>query len=162
MAELIISEKPSQAQKIAEALADSKPKKIIEDKVSYYELTHKNKKIYIGCAVGHLFNLREKNKKGWTYPVFETEWAASYEINKASAFTKKYIEVLSKLAKKSDSFVVACDYDLEGSLIGYNVLRFIANKKDGKRMKFSTLTKEELQESYENASKHLDFQVNLL
>ena len=157
MVELIISEKPSSAQKIAEALADAKPKKIVEDKVSYYELTHNDKKIYIGCAVGHLFNLREKNKKGWTYPVFETEWAASYEINKGSEFTKKYIDVLSMLAKKCDSFVVACDYDLEGSLIGYNILRFIAHKKDGRRMKFSTLTKEELQESYENASKHLDF-----
>ncbi|MBI2507864.1 DNA topoisomerase I [Candidatus Woesearchaeota archaeon] len=157
MVELIVSEKPSQAQKIAEALADAKPKKIVENKVSYYELTHNGKKILVGCAVGHLFNLREKNKKGWTYPVFDTEWAPSYELNKSSDFTKKYIEVLSTLAKSSNEFVVACDYDLEGSLIGYNVLRFIANKKDGKRMKFSTLTKEELQESYENAAKHLDF-----
>ena len=157
MVELIISEKPSQAQKIAEALADVKPKKIVEDKVSYYELTHKGKKILVGCAVGHLFNLREKNKKGWTYPVFDTEWAPAYELNKNSEFTKKYIDTLSKLADKSDEFVVACDFDLEGSLIGYNILRFIANKKDGKRMKFSTLTKEELQESYEHASEHLDF-----
>ena len=157
MVELIISEKPSQAQKIAEALADVKPKKIVEDKVSYYELTHKGKKILVGCAVGHLFNLREKNKKGWTYPVFDTEWAPAYELNKNSEFTKKYIDTLSKLADKSDEFVVACDFDLEGSLIGYNILRFIANKKDGKRMKFSTLTQEELQESYEHASEHLDF-----
>ncbi len=159
MVELIISEKPSQAAKIAEALADTKPKKVVEDKVSYYELTHDGKKIFVGCAVGHLFNLREKDKKGWTYPVFDTEWVESYKINKGSEFTKKYIDVLSKLAKKSNEFVVACDYDLEGSLIGYNVLRFIANKKDGRRMKFSTLTKEELQESYANASKHLDFHL---
>jgi len=159
MPELIICEKPSQAAKIAEALADEKAKKQTEDKVTYYELTHKGKKIYVGCAVGHLFNLREKDKKGWTYPVFKTEWAPSYEINKASDYTKKYIDTLAKLAKKCDKFVVACDYDLEGSLIGYNVLRFIAKKKDGRRMKFSTLTKEELIESYENASKHLDFSL---
>jgi len=99
MVELIISEKPSQAQKIAEALSDTKPKKIVDNKVSYYELTHKGKKIFVGCAVGHLFNLREKNKKGWTYPVFDTEWAPSYELNKNSGFTKKYIEILSKLTK---------------------------------------------------------------
>ncbi len=147
MVELIISEKPSSALKIAEALADGKPKKVTEDKVSYYEFIHKGKKIFVGCAVGHLFNLKEKNKKGWTYPVFETIWAPSYELNKNSDFTKKYIDTLSKLAEKCDKFVIACDYDLEGSLIGYNILRFIAKKKDGRRMKFSTLTKEELQES---------------
>ncbi|MBI2105894.1 DNA topoisomerase I [Candidatus Woesearchaeota archaeon] len=157
MVELIITEKPSQAQKIAEALSEGKPKKLSENKVSYYEIIHKGKKIFVGCAVGHLFNLREKNKKGWTYPVFETEWAPSYEINKASDFTKKYVDVLSNLSERADTFIVACDYDLEGSLIGYNILRFIANKKDGRRMKFSTLTKEELIDSYDNASKHLDF-----
>ena len=157
MVELIITEKPSQAQKIAEALSEGKPKKLSENKVSYYELVHGGRKIFVGCAVGHLFNLREKNKKGWTYPVFETEWAPSYEINKASDFTKKYVAVLENLSKRADIFIVACDYDLEGSLIGYNILRFIANRKDGKRMKFSTLTKEELIDSYNNASKHLDF-----
>ena len=78
MPELIICEKPSQAQKIAEALSEKKPIKHTEDKVTYYELTHKNKKIFVGCAVGHLFNLREKDKKGWTYPVFNTGWAPSY------------------------------------------------------------------------------------
>jgi DNA topoisomerase I len=157
MPELIVTEKPSQAQKVAEALADDKPRKQTENKVTYYELTHKGKKIYVGCAVGHLYNLREKNKNGWKYPVFNTEWAPSCEISKAAEFTKKYLDTLEDLAKKCDKFVVACDYDLEGSLIGYNVLRFIAKKKDGKRMKFSTLTKEELREAYKKASKHLDF-----
>ena len=42
--------------------------------------------------------------------------------------------VLKSLAKKSDTFTVACDYDGEGSLIGYNIVRFIRNQKDGKRI----------------------------
>ncbi len=159
MPELIITEKPSQCKKVAEALADTKPTRRIENKVTYYELTHKNKKIFVGCAVGHLFNLREKNKKGWTYPIYDTEWKPSYEISKSADFTKKYVEVLQDLAKKADKFTVACDYDAEGSVIGYNVVRFICKKKDGRRMKFSTLTDEELQESYKKASKHLDFPV---
>ena len=33
-------------------------------KVPYYEITHKGKKIIVGCAVGHLFGLKEKNGKG--------------------------------------------------------------------------------------------------
>ena len=158
---LIIGEKPSQAQKIAEALSEKKPIKHTDNKVTYYELTHKGKKIYVGCAVGHLYNLKEKDKKkkGWTYPIFSNElsWFPSYEISKSAEYTKKYVDTLSELSKKADSFIVACDYDLEGSLIGYNVLRFIAKQKDGRRMKFSTLVKEELIDSFENASKHLDF-----
>ncbi len=159
MPTLIVTEKPSSALKIAQALSDGKLEKKAVNKVSYYELTHKHKKIIVGCAVGHLYNLREKNKKGWTYPVYETEWAPSYELSKASAYTKKYIDLLKKLSSQSDEFYVATDYDLEGSLIGYNILRFIAGKKDGKRMKFSTLTKDELQESFANAAHHLDFNL---
>ena len=155
MAELIICEKPAQAQKIASALG--KPKKYLENKVPYYELERNGRKILVGCAVGHLFNLAEKNKSGWTYPIWEIEWKPSYEINKKSDFSEKYLKVLEKLAKKSDSFVIGTDFDIEGSLIGYNCLRFIAGKKDARRMKFSTLTKDELIDSYENAMPHLDF-----
>ncbi|HLC56932.1 MAG TPA: DNA topoisomerase I [Candidatus Nanoarchaeia archaeon] len=158
MASLIITEKPSSALKIAQALSPKFEKKAIS-KISYYELEYHGKKILIGCAVGHLYNLREKNKKGWTYPVYETEWVPSYTLSKHSAFTKKYVEALEKLASQSTEFYVATDFDLEGSLIGYNIIRFICNKQDGKRMKFSTLTKEELQDSFEHASQHLDFNL---
>jgi len=43
------------------------------------------------------------------------------------------------------------------SVIGYNILKHICGVEDGKRMKFSTLVKEELIEAYEKASPHLDF-----
>ena len=45
MYELIITEKPSAAKKVAEALADSKPKKENFGQVPYYRLTHKGKDI---------------------------------------------------------------------------------------------------------------------
>ncbi len=156
--ELIISEKPNASKKIAEALADNKLTKKVIGKVTYYELEHNGKKIVVGCAVGHLYNLAEKDKKkGWSYPIFNYEWKPSYEVSKSASFSKAYLDVLKKLAKDADEFVVATDFDVEGSTIGWNIIRFVCNKKDGKRMKFSTLTKEELVESYENASKHLDF-----
>ncbi|MEK6812706.1 MAG: DNA topoisomerase, partial [Nanoarchaeota archaeon] len=157
MTELIICEKPAQAEKIASALG--KPTKHLIDKVSYYELEYKGKKILVGCAVGHLFNLAEKEKNGWKYPVSDIEWKPSYEINKKSDFSEKYLKVLEKLAKKASEFTVGCDFDAEGSLIGWNCIRFIAHQKDGKRMKFSTLTKDELIHSYENAMPHLDFPI---
>jgi len=155
--ELIITEKPSQARKIAEALADKKIKESKNKKVSYYSLEHNGKEITIVPSVGHLFNLAEKNKKGWTYPVFDLEWKPSHEIKKSAAFTKPYVETIKKLCKDVSEIVVATDYDIEGSTIGWNIVKFICNKKDGKRMKFSTLTKDELVDSYEKASKHLDF-----
>ncbi len=157
MVELIIAEKPAASEKIAKALADDKVEKKQEEGVAYYKIKHNGKKIYVACAVGHLYNLTEEKKSGWTYPVFNIEWKASYLINKDSAFTKKYVDALKILSKKSDEFTVATDFDLEGSTIGYNVIRFISGKKDAKRMKYSTLTKDELVESYEKATKHLDW-----
>ncbi len=155
--ELIVAEKPNAAQKIAEALADKKATKKAINKIPYYELEHKGKKIVVGCAVGHLYTLAEKNKKAWHYPIYEFEWKPTSEIDKGAAFSKAYLEALKKLAKDANEFTVATDFDVEGSVIGFNVIRFIGNKKDAKRMKFSTLTKDELIDSYEHAAPHLEF-----
>ena len=158
MTELIITEKPSQSQKIAEALSDKKPKKKIVNKVPYYEITHNKKKIIIGCAVGHLFNLTER-EKSFKYPTFDLVWKPTSDISKNSGFSKKYLSVLKTLAKEADEFTVSTDYDQEGSVIGWNIVRFVCNKKDANRMKFSTLTKKELIDSYEHKLKHLDFNL---
>ena len=156
--ELIICEKPQAASKVADALADKKAIKKTVGKVSYYELEHNGEKIVVGCAVGHLFNLAEKDKKkGWSYPVFNYEWKPSYQVSKSAIFSKAYVDVLKNLAKDANKFTVATDFDVEGSTIGFNIIRFICEKKDGRRMKFSTLTKDELVSSYENAMQHLDF-----
>jgi DNA topoisomerase-1 len=155
--ELIITEKPSAAKKIADALADSKATKRSVDGVAYYELTHKGKPVTITCAVGHLYTVEQKDdKKGWTYPVFDVHWIPSYE-KKGSEFTKKYLNQIKRLAKDAKSFTVATDYDIEGEVIGLNVVRYACKQKDAKRMKYSTLTKDELIESFEKASKHLDW-----
>ena len=71
---MIIAEKPSQALKIAEAIADKNLTVKQFNKVKYYELKHKGKEIVVVCAVGHLYVLREKNKKEWNYPVFDIDW----------------------------------------------------------------------------------------
>ncbi|MBI2175939.1 DNA topoisomerase I [Candidatus Woesearchaeota archaeon] len=158
MAELIITEKPKAAQRIAEALADGKAIKKGAKGVSYYEITHGNKDIIVGCAVGHLFGLAEKEKKrGMRFPVFDVEWKPTFETTKSAAFSKKYYEMLKKLSKDAKDFVVACDLDVEGELIGFNILRFICKQKDARRMKFSTLTKDDLVEAYEKISPHIEW-----
>ena len=161
MRELIITEKPQQSQKIAEALSEGKAKKVSSGGVSYFEFKIGDKQIIVASAVGHLFILSEKKKSAWTYPIFDIEWKPSYTIAKNSKFTKKYYDLLKKLSNLADTFTVATDFDLEGSVIGANVVRYICGKKDANRMKFSTLTKDELKESYKNKMSHLDIeQVN--
>ncbi len=157
MTELIITEKPSSAEKVAFALADTKPAKKKNKQCSYYELKHNNKNIIVTSAVGHLYGLAEKNKDGWGYPVFEVAWTPTYLTSKESTYVKDYIDTISMLAAKADDFTIACDYDIEGEVIGLNVIRFACKKKDSNRMKFSTLTKGDLVEAYENKSKHLDW-----
>ena len=156
--ELIICEKPSAAEKVAVALADTKPEKFTDkDKVTYYKIKKGNKTIYVACAVGHLYTLKENKVKGLIYPVYDIDWKESHLVRKSAKFTQKYLEKIKELAQDADKFIVATDYDIEGEVIGLNVIRFACNQKDASRMKFSTLTKDELLEAYEKASNHIDW-----
>ncbi len=157
MVELIITEKPSSAQKVAEALAEGKLEKKKNKQSSYYEITHGKKKIIVTSAVGHLYGLKEEKKSGWTYPVFAVQWAPSYQSSEELKYVKDYIDNIAALAKKADEFTIACDYDVEGEVIGLNVVRFACKQKDANRMKFSTLTKDELIDAYEHKINHLDW-----
>lgn len=157
MYELIICEKPTASKRIAEALADGKPIKENIKGVPYYKITHGKKDIIVACAVGHLYGLAEKEKKTWTFPIFDIKWKPAYEVNKGSEFSKKYLNVIKKLAKDADSFTIATDYDVEGEVIGLNIIRYACKQKDAHRMKFSTLTKPDLIEAYENKIPHLDW-----
>jgi DNA topoisomerase I len=154
--ELIISEKPSQSQKIAESLADDKVKKVSDNGVNYFSITHKGKPIICASAVGHVYSLEEKEKT-FNYPSFDIEWKPAYIVDKGAAHTKKYIDVLKKLGKDASSFTIATDFDVEGEVIGLNVLRFSCKQKDAQRMKFSTLTKEDLEKSYDKKLKTLEW-----
>lgn len=154
--ELILTEKPSQAKKIAESLTDSKVLKKAENGVPYYILSHNKQDIVVVSAVGHVYSLREK-EKSYKYPSFDIEWAESSLVNKSAAFSKKYLKLIKKLAKDATTFTVATDFDIEGEVIGLNLVRFACKQKDAQRMKFSTLTKSDLIESYKNKKKTIDW-----
>jgi len=152
---LIISEKPQAALRIATALAESKIKKISKKGAYWLEFTRGNERIVVVPAVGHLLVLNTIRGEGWDYPEFDTEWVPTFS-RKGSEFTKKYYENIRFLVKNAESFVIATDYDTEGEVIGYNILRFLCNQNDAKRMKFSTLVKDDLIEAYENVVGHID------
>ncbi len=151
---LIISEKPSAAKSIANALAEGPVKTLGREgeKAEYYQFTRDDKDFFVVPAVGHLFTLKQKGK-GWAYPVFDVEWVPTYKVNRFAKFAEPYFKTLEELAKDAGDIIVATDYDDEGEVIGYNILNFIFGRKDAARMKFSTMTKEELLGSYAHMEK---------
>jgi len=144
---LVICEKPNAAEKIAFAIGGNKTKKRSIGKVNYWEIEN-HEKIIVVSAVGHLYTLKQKGSE-WGYPVFDVEWAPVYLVEKTN-YQKEYLDAIKNLSKEADEYICACDYDTEGSLIGYNILRYACNTTQAKRMKFSTLTKEELEEAWKN------------
>ena len=152
---LIITEKPQAAAKIAGALAEGKERKVVKNKVSYYELHRGGKEIVVGCAGGHLFTVSQ-TVKGTSYPIFDIGWFPNFAVRKKD-FTQAYYLTIKSLVKGASELVVATDFDVEGEVIGYNILRFIANQADAKRMKFSSLTSSELQESFDNRQQSIEW-----
>ena len=163
MNELIVAEKPSVAIRIAQSLGS--PIRNSSNGVSYYEVSREGKTIYVVAAAGHLFTLKQKEQK-YTYPVFDIEWVPSYASSKGAYFTKKYLDVAESVGRKCASFINACDYDLEGTVIGTNIIKAVlkTDSKDVlkggnvKRMKFSTTTNEDLLVAY-NSIEGFDYNM---
>ena len=145
---LILTEKPSVAAKMVRALASNASEKK-QSGVSYYEFERDGEKYAVAPAVGHLYSLKQAGAtRGREYPVYDIEWAPAFEVSKGAAFSKKYWASLKSLAASADSVIAATDYDIEGSLIAYNIARFLAKGKPLTRMKFSVLTDDALEESF--------------
>ncbi len=162
MEKLIIAEKPSVALRIALSLSETKPKTGSFNGVVYYEAYRNGEKINIVAAAGHLFTLHQRQKSN-DLPIFDIEWVPSYKTNKKAYFTKKYLDAIEAVGKKCGFFINACDYDIEGTIIGSNLIKGIVNGDVNKeipadfanvgRMKFSTTTKPDLEFAYENMDK---------
>ncbi|MFQ6064405.1 MAG: DNA topoisomerase I [Candidatus Bathyarchaeia archaeon] len=156
---LIITEKPDAAKRIAKALdSEGKPEKVEDNGVPYY-LANRDRKLVVAPALGHLYTVVQERGGRSYYPVFNFKWAPRYKAERGAKETRAWVEVFSKLATDAEDFIAACDYDIEGSLIGYCLLKYACKDKEtvAKRMKFSTLTKGELERAYEEPLPHLDF-----
>jgi len=156
---MIITEKPDAALRIAFALdAQGKAKEMRANGVPYY-VAKRDKEIVVVPAIGHLYTVAEERSGRRHYPVFLFKWLPRYAVEKDAKQTHVWLEAISKLSKDADMFIDACDYDIEGSIIGYSVLKYACDNKEtvSKRMKYSTLTKEELEKSYAGMLPHLDF-----
>ncbi|WP_456396260.1 DNA topoisomerase I [Thermococcus sp.] len=158
MVTLIIAEKPNVARKIAYALAEGKPVRKTLNGVSYYEFNRDGKRVIVAPAVGHLFTLAPKTRV-YGYPIFEVEWVPVYVAEKGKSYARDYVKTLRELAKRADEFIVACDYDTEGEVIGYTALKYACgvDPSKAKRMKFSALTRKDLLRAWYNLEPTINF-----
>lgn len=157
---LVICEKPDAARRIAEAMGE--PEELQLDGISIYVVKNSKylpkirngAKDYVICsALGHLYTVDDPTGKRYVYPVFDLNWIPTYIAEKNKDGVKKRISVINKLAKNAKGFIHACDFDLEGETIGYNILKYACDGKENValRAKFSTLTKDELRKAFEDA-----------
>jgi len=152
---LIIAEKPSVARKISSFLSNNKYKTIKFSKyIYYYYFNLEGKNVYIVPSIGHLFTLSDLDKK-YGYPTFNYRWIPSYFEDRIIA-KKYYIEMFSKF-KNEDNIIIATDYDIEGELIGYNILRYALNKENANRMIFSAITYKDILRAFNNRKESLNF-----
>jgi DNA topoisomerase-1 len=160
---LIVTEKPDAALHVAEALsAKGKPKKVSIGGVPFFEAEKAEDRILVCSALGHLYAVAAKGSEARSeYPVWDFEWKPKHLIERGQKRQEKWIESIAKVSKNADRFINACDYDIEGSLIGYTILKYACDGADKKaqRMKFSTLTVKELQDAYAKISPELDFSL---
>ena len=142
---LVVCEKPDAARRIAQALGDAKESRLAG--VPVFDVASSDNRHYKVCsALGHLYGLADVAGNRGVYPVLDLEWAPVAKNARAA----RAIRAISYLAKNADAFVHACDYDQEGEVIGHSILEYACSGKYQKslRAKFSTLTDDEIKESF--------------
>ena len=158
----MVTEKPSSARRIAEALDEGgKPEIGRIGNVVFYVASRGCVQLVVASALGHLYSVAQ-NGVSWSYPVYDVKWVPVYQAGRGHSRAEAHIQAFNLLAEGASAYVSACDYDLEGSLIAYNVLRYAVGEhslaKAG-RLLYSTLTREDLNRSWESRSKTLDYPV---
>ncbi len=150
-----IAEKPQAARRLAYALDENNKPTIKKLRnISVFVCTRDNNRIVIAPAVGHLFTLSSIGKT-WNYPVLDYEWVPSHTVDK-SARTKNFVDVFKSLAKGAQDIIIMTDFDREGEVIGYLILKYLIGRTDAERMKFSTLTVQDIIQAYDQREKSLD------
>jgi DNA topoisomerase-1 len=146
---LVVCEKPAAARRIAQALGEPTESRL--GGVPIFEVKNSKCHYKICTALGHLYGLTDVTKNRSVYPVLDLEWAPVAKNPQVISA----INTISELAKDASSFVHACDYDQEGEVIGHSILQYACGDKYAKalRAKFSTLTDEEIRDSFANLAK---------
>ena len=150
----MICEKPDAARRVAEALSSSAPETFKVGGVLAFRLEDAGGKRYVICAAaGHLYGISDTVKDRRVYPALDLEWFPLGAINdKAARFVSSRIRAIRSLSDDATAFVNACDFDIEGETIGYNILRYACGGKEASasRARFSALTKEAVVDAFDD------------
>ncbi len=144
---LIIAEKHDAAKRIAQILADEKPRSY---RVGGVETFRFGDNIVMGLS-GHIV--------GVDYPPDYNNWQKTdcKDLIRADIIVRpiqeKIISALRTLGSEADRITVATDYDREGELIGVEALRIAQKENPGlkaDRVRYSAITKGEIQKAFEH------------
>ncbi len=150
---LIICEKPDAARQFAEALGRDSMKTIRMNGVDVFRFGGGAEEFVVCAAVGHLYSISGHFKERGIFPIFDLDWLPSDLVKKETFGIGRRIEAIRRLASNAKSFVNACDFDVEGETIAYNILKYACGGKEdvALRVKFSTLAEEEIVVAFASA-----------
>lgn len=143
---VVIAEKPKAARKIVEAVfQEYKPRVLRYKGIPYWVVSTKWSEITVVPAAGHLYGITTMDKG---YPTFNYTWQPIHIAEKGSKYARNYIALIDKVCRGADHYVNACDYDIEGSVIGYLIIKNHGDVNRSLRAKFSSLTPRELRNAF--------------
>jgi DNA topoisomerase-1 len=150
---LVVCEKPDAARRIAHAIGTTSFRERMGPLPVFSVTDNRNERFVICSSIGHLYGLVDVNRNRNVYPVFDIKWAPIQK--KRGTRSEQLIKTIGFLSQKATGFIHACDYDQEGEVIGYNILQYACYNKyeNSLRAKFSTLTDDEIRNSFDNLLK---------
>ncbi|MEX0569417.1 MAG: DNA topoisomerase [Candidatus Njordarchaeota archaeon] len=135
---LIIAEKEEAGKRIASAFGDIQEFK--QNGVTFFSVRcvsvkYGEMELYVVPARGHLYTVKLKGIRGITLnelPITEIEWRPYRN-------SQERIRVFRSFRKNVDEIVIATDFDREGEVIGFNVVKNVFRTEDFTRMYFNAL-----------------------
>jgi len=142
---LAICEKDDAARRMAHALGGRASRQILVGGTRCYLANFRGRRIIFCPAMGHLYQVEDPKRDRKTYPILDVEWRSIPTMR-----VRSLIDSIKLLSANASQFINACDYDLEGETIGYNILKYACGEKQSvaQRAHFSTLTEEDLRRSF--------------
>ena len=158
---LVICEKPDAARSVSDALSGGEYRRELVEGTTVFRFSRKEEEFVVCAAQGHAYGVSDPTAERTVYPVFDIEWYPSDLVDESSTGAAKRISAVRKLAAGASRFVNACDFDVEGETIGYNLLRYACGGKEeiALRATFSTLTDEDLVRAFDNLKPQMGLEL---
>ena len=147
---LVVCEKPDAARRVADALSGGRSAATQVEGTTVFSFAKDGVEFVVCSAQGHVYGVSDPAEERTVYPVFDVEWYPLNLVEEGGASAGRRIAAIRKLAAGAARFVNACDFDVEGETIGFNLLRYACGGKEREalRARFSTLTEEDLRRSF--------------